>query len=90
MSRVAIHALLDEPMLDAFGFPHPPKAVRSLVTGVLRMRGRVLRFFPARTSKDFITGKPQRSWPKGYRIADLGPPPLLHPREGTERPPSQV
>ena len=27
--------------------------------------------------KNFITGKPQRTWPNGYRIEELGPPPLL-------------
>jgi hypothetical protein len=79
--RVAIHGMLDEPMLDSFGFPHPPRAVRSLVTGALRARARALRVFPARSSKSFITGKPQRTWPKGYRISQLGPPPLLQPDE---------
>jgi hypothetical protein len=85
MTRVAIHALLDEPVRIAFGFPPAPRLMRALVTGALRARGRVLRFFPARTSKNFITGKPQRSWPKGYRISQLGPPPLLTPEEA-ERP----
>jgi hypothetical protein len=79
--RVAIHAMLDEPMLDAFGFPHPPRVMRTVVNSALRMRGRMLRLLPARTSKSFITGKPQRSWPKGYRIDQLGPPPLLRDEE---------
>ena len=84
MVRVAIHGMLDEPMLDAFGFAHPPRAVRAMVAGSLRIRARALRLFPARTSKDFITAKPQRSWPKGYAIEQLGPPPLLDPHERTE------
>jgi hypothetical protein len=74
--RVGIHALLDDAMLDAFGFRPAPRAVRSLVAGALRMRGRALRLFPARRRKHFITGQPQRSWPNGYRIGELGPPPL--------------
>ena len=77
MVRVAIHAMLDDAMLEAFGFPRAPAAMRSFVAGALRTRGRVLRFFPANTRKDFITGKPQRSWPEGYQIDQLGPPPLM-------------
>jgi hypothetical protein len=77
MVRVAIHGMLDDTLLESFGFPHPPRAVRALVAGSLRLRGRMLRLFPARTSKDFITAKPQRSWPNGYEIGQLGPPPLL-------------
>lgn len=75
--RVAIHGMLDDVMLESFGFPKAPALVRSLVTGALRLRARVLRLFPARTTKDFITAKPQRTWPHGYRIDQLGPPPLL-------------
>ena len=77
--RTAIHGMLDDPMREAFGFPAPPAIVRALVTGSLRARARVLRFMPASRRKDFITGKPQRSWPQGYQIADLGPPPLVLP-----------
>ena len=79
MVRVAIHAMLDDAMRESFGFRDAPAAVRALVTGTLRVRAKVLRFFPANTSKDFITGKPQRSWRNGYRISELGPPPLLEP-----------
>jgi len=74
--RVGIHAMLDDAMLAAFGFRPAPRAVRALVAGALRLRGRALRLFPARTRKHFITGRPQRSWPHGYRIAELGPPGL--------------
>jgi uncharacterized protein (DUF2236 family) len=81
MVRVASNGMLDDAMLEAFGFPRAPGAVRAMVAGSLRMRGRLLRLFPARTSKDFITGKPQRSWPNGYRIAQLGPPLLLVTKE---------
>jgi hypothetical protein len=80
--RVGIHAMLDDAMLNAFGFAPAPRVVRSLVAGTLRTRARVLRLFPAATRKNFITGKPQRSWPQGYRISDLGPPPLLRPEQG--------
>ncbi|HEV7994094.1 MAG TPA: oxygenase MpaB family protein [Gemmatimonadaceae bacterium] len=79
--RVAIHAMLDDTMLTCFGFPRAPSVVRHGVAGALRLRGRAVRLLPAKTTKDFITGKPQRSWPTGYRIDQLGPPPLLEARE---------
>src|SRR5205085_244255 len=62
--RVAIHSMLDDVMREAFGFPAAPAWMGALVGGALRMRARVLRFFPARKRKSFITGKPQRTWPK--------------------------
>jgi hypothetical protein len=64
-------------MREAFGFPRAPAFVGALVEGTLRARGKVLRFFPPRRKKGFITTKPQRTWPNGYKISDLGPPPLL-------------
>jgi len=81
--RVSIHAMLDDTMLTSFGFPRAPGFVRSAVTGALRARGRFLRLLPAHKKKDFITGKPQRSWPKGYEISQLGPPPLLKEEESS-------
>jgi len=75
--RAGIHAMLDEPMRAAFGFPHPLPGMRTLVAGALRARGLALRAFPPRRHKGFLTTKPQRSWPGGYRIEELGPPPLL-------------
>ena len=84
--RVGVHAMLDDAMLAAFGFAPAPPAVRSFITAALRARARLLRLFPARTRKSFFTGTPTRSWPKGYRISQLGPPPLLRPEEqGAER-----
>jgi hypothetical protein len=77
MVRTAIHSMLDDAMRESFGFPKAPAFVGALVGGSLRARARVLRLFPANEQKDFITGKPQRTWPAGYRISQLGPPPML-------------
>ena len=42
----AIYALMDEPLLDAFGFPHPPRALRLAVESALHARGRARRTAP--------------------------------------------
>ena len=47
--RRAAYALMDEPLLDAFGYPHPTRLERRLVRGGLRLRARWLALRPART-----------------------------------------
>ena len=79
-------AVMDEALLDAFAFRRPNPVVRRLVRGGLRARGRVVRLLPPRRDQYFARMLPQiRTYPDGYRVADLGtfPPgcPVPHPRE---------
>jgi hypothetical protein len=66
-------ALLDEPLLDALGLPHPRAEERRMVEGVLRVRARVLPHLPPRRHPYGITGQPNVSYPEGYQIEALGP-----------------
>jgi hypothetical protein len=72
--RPAIHALLDDPLIEAFGFPRPGRSTRAFVTGVLKLRARLLRLLPARRRPFLRTESRQRTYPRGYRIEELGPP----------------
>jgi uncharacterized protein (DUF2236 family) len=79
-------AIMDAPLLDAFGFPHPNAVFRRVVRGGLRTRGRVVRLLPPRRRPYFGRQLPQiRSYPEGYRVAGLGtfPPdcPVLDARQ---------
>ncbi|MGC0366797.1 hypothetical protein ABH922_004781 [Rhodococcus sp. 27YEA15] len=66
-------SLMDDPLLDAFGYHHPSKAMQFLSRGALKARARVLRFFPARTTPKFARQLPNiRSYPGGYRVEELG------------------
>jgi uncharacterized protein (DUF2236 family) len=66
-------AMMDGPLLDAFGFPHPSRALRALVRGGLKARGRVVRFLRPRTEPYFARQLPQiRSYPDGYTVSGLG------------------
>jgi ER-bound oxygenase mpaB/B'/Rubber oxygenase, catalytic domain len=66
-------ATMDDSLLSAFAFPQPTRAVRGLVRGALRARGRVVRFLPPRTGPYFARQQPQvRSYPDGYAVAELG------------------
>jgi hypothetical protein len=74
LARPAISAVMDEPLLDAFGFPRPSPALRRLVEGAMRLRGRAVGWLPARRRPVIRTELKHRSYPHGWRIEDLGPP----------------
>jgi ER-bound oxygenase mpaB/B'/Rubber oxygenase, catalytic domain len=74
LGRRAIHVLLDDRLLDAFGFPHPTAAERRAVEGALRARARLVRLLPPRRKPRLRTELMRRSYPGGYRIEELGPP----------------
>jgi hypothetical protein len=68
-----IYALLDDTMIEAFGFPKPHPALRRVVAGSLALRGRLVRWLPARRTPNFFTDRRNRTHPQGYAIAHLGP-----------------
>jgi hypothetical protein len=72
--RPAIYALMDDSLIDAFGFPRPGRGARAIVAGALKVRARLLRLLPARRRPLLRTESRQRSYPRGYRIEELGPP----------------
>jgi hypothetical protein len=71
--RRAIYALLDDAVIDGFGFPRPSPMMCRLVTGTLRLRARLLRWLPRRREPRLRTEMRHRSYPRGYRIEELGP-----------------
>ena len=44
--RHGIHALLDDPLREAFGFPRPGMLLRTWLPAVLRLRARALQLLP--------------------------------------------
>jgi hypothetical protein len=81
--RPAIYALMDDPILTAFGFPRPSRLTRGLVTGALWLRARALRWLPPRRRPRLRTQMKHRSYPQGYRIEELGPPSFRRDGAGT-------
>jgi hypothetical protein len=65
--------LMDGPLLDAFGYPHPPAATVRAVRAGLRARGRVEALMPARR-RPFLTldSAMITSYPDGYHIEAMG------------------
>ena len=71
--RRAAWSLMDEPLLRAFDYPVPAPWERALVRGALRLRGRVLRCFPARSRPRWVsTYGLYTTYPAGYDIDRLG------------------
>jgi ER-bound oxygenase mpaB/B'/Rubber oxygenase, catalytic domain len=68
-----IYALLDDAMIEAFGFPRPLPGSRSLIRGALKARGSLVRWLPPRRKPRFFTDIRNRTHPEGYDIARLGP-----------------
>ena len=72
--RPAMYALMDEPVLDAFGFPRPSWMTRHIVNGALKLRAQALRWLPPRKRPRLRTLMKHRTYPNGYVIEQLGPP----------------
>jgi hypothetical protein len=86
MARPAIYALMDDALIEAFGFPRPSRAMRRLVEGALRMRARALRLMPARRRPRLRTEIVHPSYPDGYRIENLGPTDVVAGERGDGSP----
>jgi hypothetical protein len=72
-----IYALLEDPLLAAFGFPKPLPLTRSVIAACLRLRGGLTGLLPPRREPHFFTDDRNRTHPDGYEIDRLGPPRLI-------------
>ncbi|WP_424187417.1 oxygenase MpaB family protein [Actinokineospora sp. G85] len=85
LTRLAVHGLLTDRMLTAFGFPTPPRWLRRLEPAALRARGRLVRLLPPREVSRLANDAGNRTYPgypDGYHPSDLGAPephPALDP-----------
>jgi hypothetical protein len=67
------YALMDEPLLDAFRYPHPTRAERAAAETAIRTRSAIVRHLPPRREPFYARMLPNiRSYPDGYRLEDLG------------------
>lgn len=69
----AIYALLDESLIEAFGFPPPSPFMRRLTERALQLRGLLFSLMPERTQPKIRTQMKHRTYPHGYQIETLGP-----------------
>lgn len=78
--RLLALAVMDEPLLDALGYRHPPALVRRGVRRALRLRSAVVRRLPPRTSPRWFRQQPAvRGYPAATRSPTSGPSPRRAP-----------
>ncbi len=67
-------ALMDDRLLNAYGYPKPTGVERVLVRGGLKARGLAIRFFASPRTEPLFgrETKMVRGYPNGYQLADLG------------------
>ena len=71
--EVFSRALMDRPLLDAFGYRRPPGPVVRAARAGLRARARVEALLPARSTPVSFRDSPRvRSYPDGYDLDALG------------------
>ncbi|MAR89730.1 MAG: hypothetical protein CML06_02460 [Pseudomonadales bacterium] len=75
-ARPLVYALMDEPLLQATGYPPPNSGTRRRVEGVLRAQARLLRLWPKPRYPRIISLLRNKTHPQGYSVADIGPPAL--------------
>lgn len=70
--RPVVHGLCDLPLRKAMGFTDPPRWVERFSVTSLRVRAGLLRMLPTRRRPRLITKRLRPTYPKGYRISELG------------------
>jgi hypothetical protein len=69
----AIYALMDDTLLDAFGFPRPRRALRAAVETLLKARARTVALLPARRSPRLRARRRTRTYGRRWELEGLGP-----------------
>ncbi|MEM6840877.1 MAG: oxygenase MpaB family protein [Bacteroidota bacterium] len=72
LGRPLLYAMMDKPLLDAFGFPHPTPLLRKLVIGSLRLRSKLMCYWPEPNKPVLGTQRKRPTYPEGYKIEELG------------------
>ena len=67
-----LHAMLDDRLREAVGFPKAPAWLTRLVESSLKLRGWLVRWLPPRKKPRLITQQKNRTYPNGYQIDELG------------------
>ncbi len=70
--KLFINALMDEPLCESFGFYKPPVLFQHIMKNILKLRGKLLRYFPERSRPRLGTQVKRPTYPEGYNIEELG------------------
>jgi hypothetical protein len=73
LAKSFLTAVMDKPLLDAVGFKEPNVFVKISVSSFFGLRKMIVRLLPKRSTPLLRTELPNRTYPEGYDIANLGP-----------------
>lgn len=73
-----LNALLDHSMRQAFNYPVPPRVFILSIRKVMKIRAYLLKIFDFNFNPRLFNEKPNRTYPKGYEIEQLGPTHIVH------------
>ena len=74
LGRRGVYALLDDPLLDALGLPHPTAGERRAGEAALKLRARAVALMPPRRRPRMRTKvRRRKTYPQGWEIDSLGP-----------------
>jgi hypothetical protein len=69
----AIYSLMDERLLDAFGFPRPSRTIRATVEAALQARARAVALMPPRRRPRLRVQRRTRTYGRDWALEELGP-----------------
>lgn len=72
LGKPFINAMMDAPLCEAFGFYKVPDQFQHFVINILKLRGKLLRYFPERRHPRLGTQVKRLTYPEGYQIEELG------------------
>ena len=72
LGKPFINAMMDAPLCEAFGFYKVPDQFQHFVKNSLKLRGKLLRYFPERRHPRLGTQFKRQTYPEGYQIEELG------------------
>jgi hypothetical protein len=72
LGKPFINAMMDAPLCEAFGFYKVPDQFQHFVINILKLRGKLLRYFPERRHPRLGTKVKRLTYPEGYQIEELG------------------
>ncbi len=72
LGRPFLYAMMDDNLLNAFGFPHSSALMQTVTTGGLKLRAKLMRYLPERSKPVLGSERKRPTYPKGHKIEEIG------------------
>ena len=72
IGKLFINAMMDDRLCVSFGFSKAPVFIQQFTKNLLKLRGKLLKYWPERRTPRLGTRIKRPTYPDGYRIEELG------------------